>query len=154
MASAQPVPSVVMFALCESVDRDLTTGLLTMTGVAGGGPWNIDRLSFPSPFGRLFAYIVLTGVHGVFKFDLRLAPLSGASGGRQHCAVRAASPRDYCELVVPLSHWKMDHPGEYALELLVQEAQIATRRFTARQILVRPPGGGDGGKGEGGPKKG
>ena len=154
MAAAEvAVPDVILFLPCETVQRDLTTGLLAVTGVVGAAPWFIDRASFPTTFGRLLVYIVLTDVHGEFKFDVRLNPLSGARGGRQHCAVRAASPRDYCELIVPLSHWQIDSPGEHSLDLLVRETPLITRRFTARQVVPGPPGQAGGKKEEEGPKK-
>jgi hypothetical protein len=154
MAAAEPaIPDVIQFVPCETVQRDLMTGLLTMTGVVGASPWLVDRTSYPTTFGRLVVYIVLTDVHGEFKFDVRLNPLSGARGGRQHCAVRATSPRDYCELIVPLGHWQIDNPGEYAIELLWRETPMITRRFTARHIVPRPPGRAEGGKGKEGPAK-
>ena len=94
MAAAEvATPDVILFVPCETVQRDLITGLLAMTGVVGATPWFVDRISFPATLGRLLVYIVLTDVHGEFKFDVRVAPLSGARGGRQHCAVRAASPQ-------------------------------------------------------------
>jgi hypothetical protein len=144
MASA---PVVVMFVPCETVQRDLITNLLTMTGVVGSAPWVVDRQRFPTTLGRLFVYVVLSGVHGDAKFDVRLSPLDDGRGGRQHCAVRAKSPVDCCEAVVNIGYWQIDKPGEYALDLLWYETPLATRRLSVRHVPPTPPARAEGGAG-------
>ena len=82
-------PGIIWAGTYFQIGAEAIIPATRLTGHGYGGVvqlhFYLDDL-FPTTLGRLIVYGVLTNVHGEFKFDLRLSPLNGGPGGRQHCA--------------------------------------------------------------------
>jgi len=127
------VPSVVSLVLCDQVIDDRLSDKKSAIGIFN----TVLVPQFPAVINQMAILASVTEISGRADVELRLVRDSdNAVLFSGHGPVEAPNPLAVVDLLFAIHGVRIPEPGQYAYEIVCQQAILARRRF---QVLSRPP---------------
>lgn len=128
-------PICVALIICNEIIEDRRTGNKTLVGLFN----SILAPSLPANHARLFLLASLTSGTGSWNFAFRVTSPSGQEVMRMGDVVRFEDPLLVHDLVIEVRNLPLTEADVYFVDLLLNDAHIAHRRFTVQIGAAEPP---------------
>jgi hypothetical protein len=134
----RPAPVVLAMVLCDAIYQDPATQKCTLLGTFS----TINVRKFPATHRQMAVHVAMTDGYGQTRIKLMLAhadenrdPLFSQEG-----TIEFANPRVVAELNFTVANLTFQEPGEYRLQVYVNDELLAERRLYVMDLSsMQPP---------------